>query len=96
MNYQAKPFAAGIDQQGRYVTRQLRFEDSTGMCDTCPGELDTPESVYQAEPVSGTEWPVTAFLGRCAINLLGASVALMAILLLASAVNSGLTKLAVA
>lgn len=44
----------GCDQQGRLVPttarRQLAYEDSTGMCDTCPGELDMPEAVYQAEP----------------------------------------------
>lgn len=69
MNYQAKPFPAGCDQQSRYVTRVVRTsgdepwhlphmeagallmaEDAMGICDTCPGELDYPEAVYQAEP----------------------------------------------
>lgn len=78
------------------MSRQLSFEDSTGMCDTCPGELDTPESVYQAEPAQKQGWSVAALLGRCSINLLCFSVGLMALLLLASAVNSGLSKLVVA
>lgn len=50
MNYQHRPFPAGLDGQGRFITRQLRAEDASGMCDTCPGELDSPESVFQAEP----------------------------------------------
>lgn len=111
MNYQAKPFPAGCDQQSRYVTRVVRTsgdepwhlphmeagallmaEDAMGICDTCPGELDSPEAVFQAEPAAQPKWQVTALLGRCAINLLGASVGLMALLLLSSAFNSALTK----
>ena len=51
MNYQNRPFPAGLDGQGRFIPRQLRAEDASGLCDTCPGELDSPEAVFQAEPV---------------------------------------------
>jgi hypothetical protein len=56
MNFQRRPFPAGLDGQGRFITRHAAAEDASGMCDTGPGELqeawlDMPEAVFQAEPV---------------------------------------------
>lgn len=62
MNYQSKPFAAGLDGQGRYTTRQLRAEDASGMCDTCPGELDGPEATFQADKPAPTPWRDLGFM----------------------------------
>jgi len=63
MNYQSKPFAAGLDGQGRFITRQLRAEDASGICDTCPGELDSPEATFQAEPQrEPTPWRALGFM----------------------------------
>ena len=63
MNYQNRPFPAGLDGQGRFITRQLRAEDASGLCDTCPGELDSPESVFQAEPQrEPTPWRALGFM----------------------------------
>lgn len=54
--------ALGLDQQGRrlptLVARQLQREDRSGICDTCPAELDRPEAVYQAEPGEPAYWHV--------------------------------------
>ncbi|MBB3193977.1 hypothetical protein [Roseateles terrae] len=59
--------ALGLDHQGRrlptMVARQLLREDRAGVCDTCPGELDRPEAVYQAEPGEPGYWQV---IGRMA------------------------------
>lgn len=63
MNFQRRPFAAGLDGQGRFITRQLRAEDASGICDTCPGELDSPEAVFQAEPKpEPTPWRALGFM----------------------------------
>lgn len=63
MNYQHRPFPAGLDMQGRYETRLCAAEDASGMCDTCPGELDSPESVFQAEPKQEpTPWRALGFM----------------------------------
>lgn len=66
----ARPYIArGLYQQGRILpSALLAHENETGLCDTCPGELDSPESVYQRDddppPVP---WP--AFALMCAILL---------------------------
>lgn len=64
MNFRRNYIPLGCDQQGRLApTRQLQHEDATGLCDTCTGELDTPESVYQRD--AGPEpwpWPATWIL----------------------------------
>lgn len=46
-----RPFIPlGCDQQGRMTpTALLRYEDATGMCNTCPGELE-PAEAMQREP----------------------------------------------
>lgn len=63
MNFQRRPFPAGLDGQGCFITRQLRAEDASGLCDTCPGELDSPESVFQAEPTrEPTPWRALGFM----------------------------------
>ncbi len=69
--------AIGLDQQGRRIptlmARQLRREERAGVCDTCPGELDRPEAVYQAEPDEPGYWTV---IGRMA----GVGIAALALL----------------
>ena len=68
MNYQNRPFPAGLDMQGRYTTRHASAEDASGMCDTGPGELsapelEIPESVFQAEPEpEPTPWRALGFM----------------------------------
>lgn len=43
-----------------------QFEDDIGTCDTCPGELDTPESVYMRDPVPPA-YPWRALGAACAV-----------------------------
>lgn len=42
----------------RLAQRRLQKEDAALVCDTCPGELDHPEAVYQAEPGEPAYWHV--------------------------------------
>lgn len=50
----SRHIAIGLDQQGRQiptmVLRQLELEDRALVCDTCPGELDSPEASFQCDP----------------------------------------------
>ncbi len=48
----------------------LRDEDEAGICDTCPGELDHPEAVYQAEPGEPGYWRVLAVMGGAGLAAL--------------------------
>ncbi|MEL4181208.1 hypothetical protein [Roseateles sp. PN1] len=57
MNYQAKPLPADCEPwhlPHMEAGKLLMAEDAMGICDTCPGELDSPESVYQAEPAKAS------------------------------------------
>lgn len=65
MSTQTKPFAAGLDGQGRFTTRQLHAEDASGLCDTCPGELGLPEASFQASADTPNEpmpWRALGFM----------------------------------
>ncbi|WAC75323.1 hypothetical protein OU995_11755 [Roseateles sp. SL47] len=56
----------GLGQQAHriptLVVRQLQREDRSGICDTCPGELDRPETVYQTEPGEPAYWHVIGIM----------------------------------
>lgn len=49
----SRPYIAlGLTQQGRMTpTALLQHEDATGLCNTCPAELDSAESCYLRDPV---------------------------------------------
>lgn len=77
MNYPANQACSQNCNQGRACT--CRPTEASSACTEIGADENGPWESADAE--------VLAFLGRCAVNLLGASAALMAVLLLAGALS---------